>query len=90
MPGPNDLRPPTLGMGRPPMLPGTGPALPGAVNPTAVPPYRPQGNFALAGRLKLPRRQPQLPVPPGGAPQAAGAVPGMDQTMTGQALQMLR
>ena len=74
--GPGIGRPqPNIGVGRRPIPPGAPPGLPGAVRPTAIPPFRPQGNFALAGRVRVPRPA-QRPGRPGQAPQRPGMAGG--------------
>ncbi len=54
--------------GRGPRRPAPGRPVPGQVNPQAVARFAPQGNFAAAGKVKVPP-----PQRPGGAP---GAAPG--------------
>lgn len=76
---------PTLGVGRRPIAPGAAPGLPGAARPTAIAPFRPQGNFALAGRVRVPRPA-QRPGAPGQRPGVPGQAPGGLPGVAGGAL----
>ena len=62
--------------GRRPMAPPQSPALPGAVNPMAVAPFAPQGNFAMAGKVRPPKKPPL----PGQAP-GVPPLPGLGDAM---------